>query len=260
MIDTDRVEHHRTMPRSRRSYRLACPRSASRYKRLHALAVYLAPAMSDHASSATFSFPHALLASGPSAGPGTQREVYAGLIGSWDAEVVDHLPQGARRQSAEVHFAWILEGRAVQDVWIVPARRERGPGLRGENDRYGTTLRCYDPVLDAWRITWWNSCSGIESRLVGRRVEGCIVHTGADAEGRLMRWTFVELTAHTFHWQGERSADGGRSWLCESEYFGRRRAEKPRRVENPEEVVEAVSPAPTSVQDGPPRSNPGPRT
>lgn len=171
-------------------------------------------------------FLDALLASGPCAGPGTQRDLYAELIGSWEADLVDHLPAGDRRLTAEVHFAWILEGRAVQDVWIVPARSERGPGLASAGNRCGTTVRRYDPALDAWRISWWNPVDGSEAHLVGRREAGRIVHTGTGSDGRLLRWSFVELGPRTFHWRGERSPDGGRSWISEAEFFGRRRLER----------------------------------
>jgi hypothetical protein len=177
------------------------------------------------ASPDTPPFLDALAARGPSLAPGGERGLYDGLIGSWDAEVVDHLPDGDLRQSAEVHFAWILEGRAVQDVWIVPARAARATGLTAERNRYGTTLRRYDPVLDAWRITWWNPPSGSEAHLVGRREGDRIVHEGSSSDGALLRWSFVTLDTHAFHWRGECSRDGGRTWRCESEYFARRRPE-----------------------------------
>jgi hypothetical protein len=170
------------------------------------------------------SFHEALGAPGPPARGGAS-DLYSGLIGDWEAEVVDHLPGGAtRRQSAEVHFAWVLEGRAIQDLWIAPARRDRAQPLprAGDGDRYGTTLRVYDPAIDAWRITWWNPAAGVETRLVGRRAGAQILQTGADAEGRLIRWVFVELRDDRFHWRGERSADGGRTWTCDTEYFARR--------------------------------------
>lgn len=151
------------------------------------------------------------------------RDLYGALVGSWEGEVVDHLEGGEkRRQSAEFHFAWVLEGRAIQDLWIVPSRRDRSlPPASG--NRYGTTLRVYDPRIDAWRITWINPVTGSENRLVGRRVGSQIVQTGADADGRLVRWVFVDIRADAFHWQGEISTDGGRTWVCETEFFGRRR-------------------------------------
>ncbi len=60
----------------------------------------------------------------------------------------------ARRAGAsgEWHFGWALEGRAVQDVWIVPPRGELRRGDAAANvNSYGTTLRVYDPDIDAWR-------------------------------------------------------------------------------------------------------------
>src|SRR5688572_27767022 len=117
-------------------------------------------------------------AHGPAVRGGSNSDMYAQLIGDWDAEVVDHLPGGiSRRQSAEMHFAWVLEGRAIQDLWIAPARpdRLRPDSQSPDGNRYGTTLRVYDPKIDAWRLTWWNPVTGVETRLIGRRVGSQIV-------------------------------------------------------------------------------------
>ena len=160
----------------------------------------------------------------PPAGPNA--DLYDALLGDWDAEVVDHLPDGSgRRQSAEMHFARVLAGRAIQDLWIVPAVREQeAPSpTAAEGLRYGTTLRVYDAKLGAWRITWWNPVSGVEARLVGRRVGSRIVQTGADPDGALVRWCFDEVGPASFHWVGERSLDGGETWRRETEFFARRR-------------------------------------
>ena len=167
----------------------------------------------------------ALLSQGPPEDRKGAKGFYDDLIGSWDAEVVDHLPDGSdRRQSAEIHFAWVLEGRAIQDVWIAPARPARqATSPKAAGNRYGTTLRVYDPAIDAWRITWINPVTGAENRLVGRREGEQIIQSGADAEGRPIRWVFVEIRAGSFHWRGERSEDGGRSWICDTEFFARRR-------------------------------------
>src|SRR5262245_47305146 len=51
----------------------------------------------------------------------------------------------ARHQGhGEVHFGWVLEGRAIQDVWMIPRRRDRRPGapvMPTAGNWYGTTLR-----------------------------------------------------------------------------------------------------------------------
>jgi hypothetical protein len=156
-----------------------------------------------------------------------QRErvgLYDSLIGSWDIELVDYLPDGTQRKSAgEWHFAQVLEGRAVQDVFIVPPRTARGPELPGAGNRYGTTLRFYDPKLDAWRVTWLNPVSGATNTLVGRRRGEEIVQEGADTDGSRIRWTFSEIGPRSFRWRGEVSADDGKSWRLVVEFFGRRR-------------------------------------
>lgn len=75
----------------------------------------------------------------------------------------------------------------------------------------------------AWRITWWNPVTGAENRLVGRRVGSEIVQTGSDADGKLVRWRFDAVGPETFHWKGERSEDGGATWVLEAEFSARRR-------------------------------------
>ena len=163
-----------------------------------------------------------------SPGPATRQgvsDLYDGVIGAWDAEAIDHLDDGTqRRQSADILFGWVLEGRAIQDTWIVPSLRDRGTvAASSPGNRYGTTLRVYDPRLDAWRITWINPVNGTEMRLVGRRVGSQIVQTGADPDGRLVRWRFVDITEESFHWIGEVSEDGGSSWVIKTEFVARRK-------------------------------------
>ena len=172
----------------------------------------------------------ALAAPGPLPDRAGDHDLYGWLVGSWDAEVIDHLPDGSvRSQSAEIHFGWALEGRAILDTWIAPARGDRQPAAQAPaaGNRYGSTLRWFDPKLGAWRIQWVNPVSGVVNSLVGRRVGADIVQTGADADGRLVRWAFTEIRPDSFHWLGESSEDGGRSWLLETEFLARRRGSEP---------------------------------
>src|SRR5262245_48047301 len=81
-------------------------------------------------------------------------DVYGGLVGSWDLDVRYYwVDVAARSLKAEMHCTWVLEGRAVQDVWIMPVRPERKGPPQKDLDMYGTTLRVWDPSLRAWRIT-----------------------------------------------------------------------------------------------------------
>jgi hypothetical protein len=84
-------------------------------------------------------------------------QLYGRFIGDWETEIIAHAPDGARHEaSGEIHFGWILEGRAIQDVWMIPrlAERPNAPPFPIAGNWYGTTIRVYDPNIDAWRIYW----------------------------------------------------------------------------------------------------------
>ena len=121
--------------------------------------------------------------------------------------------------SGDVRFSWVLEGRAVQDLWITPAaRRIAGTAWHDSGNRYSTTLRVYDPALDAWHILWINPPSGTILRQLGKRLGDEIVQSGeVDAEGRTSRWIYREITPESFRWCNEHSTDAGRTWTLVQE-------------------------------------------
>lgn len=160
---------------------------------------------------------------------GTGDDLYGWLVGSWELDVIDHEPGGGRRTGkGEVHFAWVLEGRAMQDVWITPQRAERRPDQTAlVRNRYGTTLRVYDPTRRNWRITWINPVNGAHNSLVGERRGDEIVQEGTDDDGSLMRWRFTKIRPDSFHWIGDVSADGGKTWATGAEFLARRTSARP---------------------------------
>ena len=169
------------------------------------------------------SFTEALLAQGPVPAQAARMTLYTPLLGSWEVDVADYEEGGTRRTSkGEWHFAWVLEGRAIQDVFIAPARWARRPAQPATGNRYGTTLRVYDPKLDVWRLTWINPVSGVTNTLLGRQQGEEIVQEGQDTDGSLIRWSFSEITARSFRWRGELSTDEGRTWRLAAEFRGRR--------------------------------------
>ena len=70
----------------------------------------------------TLEFSSLLAATGRSPDVPETEDVYGWLCGSWDLEVLHYrgILLGARALTGEVHAARVLEGRAVQDVWIMP--------------------------------------------------------------------------------------------------------------------------------------------
>ena len=156
-----------------------------------------------------------LSATGPHPSLGRQAETYGRVIGSWRGEMIDHFSgETPQKHSVEAHFGWVLEGRAVQDVWITPARSERGIGEKPAVDWYGATFRVYDPKADLWRVIWNDPVSGQRIELEGRAQGNDVVQLGIRA-GRLIRWTFSEMRADSFKWQGHALEDDGNTWRLE---------------------------------------------
>ena len=136
---------------------------------------------------------------------------YGWLIGDWTMDAAVHLADGTRHRGAgEIHFGWVLEGRAIQDVWILPSVF------------YGTTLRIYDPGLDAWRILWSDPLRQFHTRQIGRARGADIVQEGENDVGEAVRWSFTEITPKSFRWLGERSPDGGTTWQLQADFSAHR--------------------------------------
>ena len=167
---------------------------------------------------------------GPAPDRAEELGLYAFLIGHWDTRIVAYEEDGTRHESrGEIHAGWVLEGRAIQDVWMTPPRAERHPGeplpaLPVTGAWYGTTLRAYDPGLDAWHILWSDPATQFYARQIGRAEGHEIVQRGALPSGVELRWRFTEIRPDSFHWLGEASVDEGATWGLQVEVFARRRA------------------------------------
>ncbi|HEV2418185.1 MAG TPA: hypothetical protein VGX94_10305 [Terriglobia bacterium] len=151
-------------------------------------------------------------------------DAYGWLIGSWELEVCHYkgVDVTGLHIEGEAHFGWALEGRAVQDVWIMPRRKDRAANMDRNNNMYGTTLRVWDPVIQGWRITWTNPVTGHREEQIGRRVGKDVVQIGARADGTPTRWRFTEITVDSFHWIGEALQPDGMTWRLEGEFLARR--------------------------------------
>lgn len=165
----------------------------------------------------------ALIASERAADIEEADDIYGWLIGSWSLEVLHYRGVDLRGQGlmAEAHFARVLEGRAIGDVWIMPARGSRGSPEPGMN-MYGMTLRSWDPQLRAWRIAWDNPAGAHREAQIGRRVGRDIVQTGTRPDGQATRWRFTEIKPERFHWIGEALDRDGETWRIEGEFIATR--------------------------------------
>jgi ketosteroid isomerase-like protein len=176
-------------------------------------------------NEAASSFAQVLHANGPDTERAHGLELYSWIVGRWELDVTTILEDGTtHRGRGEMHAGWVLQGRAIQDVWMIPRLRDRQPGIEplpGAGNWYGTTLRTYDPALDAWRIQWSDPVTGFFTQQIGRAQGSDIVQTGPDPRGGSMRWVFSEIQPDSFHWTGERAPDE-RSWRREVDIRARR--------------------------------------
>jgi hypothetical protein len=164
---------------------------------------------------------HALLAaSGRAPEIPESADAYGWLIGSWELDVhcYSRVNVAARGIKGEAHFGWVLEGRAVQDVWIMPRHSDRTPNLAKAMNMYGTTLRVWDPSIEAWRITWTNPAGNLHETQIGRWNGKEVVQIGTRFDGTLTRWSFTEITPDSFHWLGEALEPDGKTWKLEGEF------------------------------------------
>jgi hypothetical protein len=157
-------------------------------------------------------FAEALIAESADSAHAAELELFGQFVGEWEAEIT-YYKNGDPSPSVpgEWLWGWTLEGRAVQDVFIVPSRSEQyrtgsGPSV------YGTTLRQFDPNLGAWRVVWSSPLTGLQMPFIARKVGGEIVLEATTEDGELVHWTFSNITADAYNWRAESSTDHGQTW------------------------------------------------
>ena len=77
-------------------------------------------------------FAQILHADGPDLDLKAKLALYAWIVGRWDMEVTALTEDGKTHMGrGEIHAGWVLRGRAIQDVWMIPRLEERTKVWRG---------------------------------------------------------------------------------------------------------------------------------
>ena len=139
----------------------------------------------------------------PAAGPHPEHAdklaLFGQFVGDWDILECRSLEEDGSWSTSRgrVHWRWILEGRAVQDVWSSIDEKSR------REIPIGTTVRFYDPAIDAWHSVWLAPTQGAVKTFIGRPRGLEIVLEGKNEKGNPIRWIFSEIAPESFRWRGE---------------------------------------------------------
>jgi hypothetical protein len=160
--------------------------------------------------------PFLLVVAGVTEPAAENADLFGQFVGDWEVEVTFYRADGSRDGArGEWRFERILEGRAVQDVWRISTPKADPVG-------YGTTIRFYDPKIDAWRVTWHGVLNGVVYKFIARRAGSEIVLEGEDL-GEPSRWIFSNIEPDSFRWRAVSSTDGGKSWVLDQAMVVRRK-------------------------------------
>lgn len=140
------------------------------------------------------------------------------LVGTWDIEWVDgHGTEHERHVKGEWIFSWVLEGLAVQDVFICPSREARKiktwPDARLRHD----DQNLQSPATDMGHFLRCGRRSHAAGSEKGRQPD-CPDGNYRAKDERI----FSELTENTFHWRNMATEDGTH-WFLQGEAFAARR-------------------------------------
>jgi hypothetical protein len=160
-----------------------------------------------------------LAAPGPHPSLGDQANLFGQFVGTWDFDCVAWPGDGTIvRFPGEWTFGWVLDGRAVEDVWI-GYQKGRDANERG----VGVTVRTFDRKTALWRVIYIAPMGGTVVDLRGGARGDRIVLEGKDTDGSAIVWSFNDIKPDSFLWRAETSADGGKTWRTEQEMRLRRR-------------------------------------
>ncbi len=141
------------------------------------------------------------------------------LIGAWDIEWFGRVGKHqGKHYKGEWIFSRVLQGTAIQDIFIVPSREENAIDPQPDAE-YGATIRIYNPEAKNWDVFY--GCTGEASRLTAQREGDEIVLT--DLARGMTKWVFSEIMPDFFHWRNIKTFDGGLTWQTTIDIYASRR-------------------------------------
>ena len=134
--------------------------------------------------------------------------IFEPLIGAWDLKWTGYNPDGSTQtELGEWFFFWALEGRIVQDIWIIPGLQNRGREGYPKGE-YGTTLRYYDKKQQKWKASWFGPLQNSFPTFTINKTDEEIILESEPGDAIQRKWIFSQIQPDSFHWRSERLKDG----------------------------------------------------
>jgi hypothetical protein len=176
------------------------------------------------ATDPRFAMSTALRAAGPHPSLGEHASVLGRLIGSWDVEYMDIGKDGkAIHRSGELLVGWVLDGRAIEDLWIVY------PEQAGKEREVYADLRYFDPKSQNWPAIFIDPQAASFATFAGGAAgnDRIVLDSRDLVAGQTRRWSFIDIRGDSLVFRDDASSDGGKTWTLKSEYHMKRRSGAP---------------------------------
>jgi hypothetical protein len=139
------------------------------------------------------------------------------LVGSWQVtgRRLDEATGEWMPREFEYLVAWVLEGRAIQDLEVIVQPD-------GTRRTVAIGLRVADPQAGIARVSFFAPDSNEFASMIASTWRGGVRQDGSRNDGRPIRWNFTEITETSYDWEGWVSDDEGHSWRLTEELHGTR--------------------------------------
>lgn len=149
-------------------------------------------------------------AEGPNKAAPEETSQYAFIIGTWDCTTRFMNKKGDYDEGRATWTGfWILDGWAVQDVWV--SKQPDGSQF------HGTNIRSFNPKTKKWDNRWLPQGTLQWKYYESEQRGDTMVMTGGqgrDARGDFIdRNTFYDIGENGWKWRKDRSYDGGKTWI-----------------------------------------------
>lgn len=156
----------------------------------------------------------ALGATGPNPSLGDQAKVLGRLVGTWNVQYTDFMKDGTTlHRTGKFVVGWIMDGRALQDLWIVDRW-----GKHKDREVYSDVLY-FDGKSRTWHAIFVDPQIGSVATFTASKVESDrLMLESRDLDSGETRWSFNDIRSDSFIWRDQGSSDGGKTWKLRSEY------------------------------------------